>query len=349
MNSPYSRRALLGAAGGTARLMAYALLAITLMALDFRGRYVDRIRSLAGQLVEPLVLLVDLPFQGAERFEEFWSRRGELVDRVRLLEREAVEREAALGELADLAIENRTLRALLDAGRRIERAYLAAELVNIDLDPFAHRILVKRGRADGVVAGMPVVDDRGVLGQVEDVFATTARVILLTDPDHALPVQALPAGERTIAYGTGRVDRMRLNDLPMNTELEVGDLVVTSGLGGRFPAGLPVGRVVELERPSGEPFARADVEPLSAMDRNRLVLILDAEPAPSALDESDPDMPDADPAGERPSPDSAGAAAGDGLDAPAADAAPPDEDGANRADAADGAGDDEDNGDGGGA
>ncbi|MBY6204114.1 rod shape-determining protein MreC [Halomonas denitrificans] len=303
MNSPYSRRALLGAAGGTARLMAYALLAITLMALDYRGRYVDRVRSLAGQLVEPLVLLVDLPFRGAERFEEFWSRRGELVDRVRTLEREAVERQAALGELADLAIENRTLRSLLDAGRRIDREYLAAELVSIDLDPFAHRILVKRGRGDGVAVGMPVIDDRGVLGQVEDVFAATARVILLTDPDHALPVQALPSGERTIAYGTGQVDRMRLNDLPMNTELEIGDLVVTSGLGGRFPAGLPVGRVVELDRPSGEPFARAGVEPLSAMDRNRLVLILDAEPAPSAVDANAAGVPDPGADGERPASD----------------------------------------------
>ncbi len=301
--------------------MAYALLAITLMALDFRGRYVDRVRSMAGQLVEPLVLLVDLPFQGAERFEDFWSRRGELVDRVRNLEREAVEREAALGELADLAVENRTLRALLDAGRRIDRTYLAAELVNIDLDPFAHRILVKRGRADGVAVGMPVIDDRGVLGQVEDVFAATARVILLTDPDHALPVQALPAGERTIAYGTGRVDRMRLNDLPMNTALEVGDLVVTSGLGGRFPAGLPVGRVVVLERPSGEPFARADVEPLSAMDRNRLVLILEAEPGPSAVEPASSVVPDetaltADGSGEiEAADDSATGSTNDGDDA----------------------------------
>lgn len=282
MNSPYSRRALLGAAGGTARLMAYTLLAITLMALDYRGQYVDRFRSLASQLIEPMILLVDLPFHGAEQFDEFWSRRVELVDRVRRLERDAAEREAALGELADLAVENRALRSLLEAGQRLKRDYLAAELVSIDLDPFAHRIVVKRGRSDGVVVGMPVIDDLGVLGQVEDALHATARVILLTDPDHALPVQVLPAGERTIAYGTGRVDRLRLTDLPMNTAVRVDDLVVTSGLGGQFPAGLPVGRVVELERPSGEPFATASIEPLSAMDRNRFVLILEVETDPKA-------------------------------------------------------------------
>lgn len=262
--------------------MAYALFAVTLMALDYRGQYVDRFRTLAGQLIEPMVLLIDLPFHGADRFNEFWARRVELVDRVRRLEREAVERRAALGELHDLNAENRNLRSLLEAGQRMELEYLAAELASIDLDPFAHRIVVKRGRVDEVVVGMPVIDDRGVLGQVEDVLRSTSRVILLTDPDHALPVQVLPAGERTIAYGTGRVDRLRLTDLPMNTAVQVDDLVVTSGLGGRFPAGLPVGRVVALERPPGEPFATASIEPLSAMDRNRLVLIVEVESAESA-------------------------------------------------------------------
>ena len=276
MNGPYGQRALIGVSGGTARLMAYSLLAITLMALDYRGRYVDHLRDFATQLVEPLVLLIDLPFHGADRFNEFWSQRTELVERVRTLEREAVARDAALGELADLAVENARLRALLDVAERQPRRPLVAELAAIDLDPFAHRIVVKRGSTDGVEVGMPVIDARGVLGQVEQVDRFTARIILLTDPDHALPVQVLPSGERTIAYGSGRVDRLRLNDLPMNTTVETGDLIVTSGLGGQFPSGLPVGRLVELERPGGEPFARAEVEPLSSMDRNRMVLILDA-------------------------------------------------------------------------
>lgn len=291
---------LLGVAGGTARLMAYSLLAITLMALDHRGRYVDRVRAVAGELAEPLVLLVDLPFHGATRLKEFWTQRSELVERVRTLEREAIEREASLGEFADLEVENERLRALLDASSRIERRYLAAELASIDLDPFAHRIVVKRGRRDGVRVGMPVIDERGVLGQVESAAGRTSRIILLTDPDHALPVQVLPSGERTIAYGSGTVDQLRLNDLPMNTELEVGDLVVTSGLGGQFPAGLPVGRVAELRRPQGEPFASATVEPLSAMDRNRLVLILEADPEISGTvrveSGSDEDTASAEPA-----------------------------------------------------
>jgi len=279
VNGPYGQRSLISVSGGTARLMAYSLLAITLMALDFRGRYVDHVRDAATQVIEPLVLLIDLPFHGADRLAEFWTRRSELVERIRRLERDAVRKNAMLGDLADLTVENARLRELLDAAPRQTRRYLAAELAAIDLDPFAHRIVIKRGRVDGVEVGMPVIDAGGVLGQVEQVDRNTSRVILLTDPDHALPVQILPAGERTVAYGSGRVDRLRLNDLPMNTAVEVGDLVVTSGLGGRFTAGLPVGRLVALERPAGQPFARAEIEPLAGMDRNRIVLVLQAVPA----------------------------------------------------------------------
>jgi rod shape-determining protein MreC len=315
VNAPYRQRALIGVAGGTARLMAYSLLAIALMALDYRGRYVDRVRDVATQWVEPLVLLIDLPFHGADRLSEFWTQRVELVDRLRRLERRDIEREAALGELADLAAENARLRALLDAAERLERRTLATELAAIDLDPFAHRLVVKRGRVDGVAVGMPVIDADGVLGQVEQTDRATSRVILLTDPDHALPVQILPSGERTIAYGSGRVDRLRLNDLPMNTLVQVGDLVVSSGLGGQFPPGLPVGRVVALERPGGEPFARAEVEPLAGMDRNRLVLILLSSPEPgeNAAEDAGPPADEPPAAGADMDVDAdAGAGPGDG-------------------------------------
>lgn len=284
MNSPVSapQRALIGAAGGTARLMFYTLLAITLMALDYRGRYVDQVRSIAGQAMEPLILLIDLPFTATDRMSEQWVQRSLLVDRVRELEREVLSSRARLAEFDDLSLENDRLRTLLDAALRLERDYVAAEIASIDLDPFAHRVIVKRGRVHGIEIGMPVVDDRGVLGQVEQVNRSTARVILLSDPDHALPVQVLPSGERTIAYGSGSIDRLRLSDLPMNTALEAGDLVVTSGLGGQFPPGLPVGRVRDVERLDGQPFAEASVTPLSAMDRNRMVLIVEAVPAPTA-------------------------------------------------------------------
>ncbi|MDT8408339.1 MAG: rod shape-determining protein MreC [Wenzhouxiangellaceae bacterium] len=298
-SSPAQRGALLEAAGGTARLMFYTLLAITLMALDFRGRYVDRFQQLAGSVVEPLFWAVDLPFSGTRELLENFSSREQLHARVDRLEAEGLQAQAGLGRLRDLEAENRQLRALLGASRPADLQFVAAELASIDLDPFAHRVMVKRGQADGIRAGMPVIDAQGVMGQVDQAFHRMSRVILISDPDHALPVQILPNGERTIAYGTGTLDRLRLTDLPMNTPVAVGDQVVTSGLGGRFAPGLPVGQVVSMSRVSGQAFATAEVQTLSAMARNRMVLIVEMLPHPEAdpapLPGSEPEIDETEP------------------------------------------------------
>ncbi|MFU8877212.1 MAG: rod shape-determining protein MreC, partial [Wenzhouxiangellaceae bacterium] len=249
--------------GGTARLMFYALLAISLMALDYRGQYVEQARGLAEQLAEPVFWLVDLPFVAAHRTRDVLSQRLELQREIDALEMEIAHLRARLLPLADLRIENDRLRQALATAERMEYRPIAAELSSIDLDPFAHRVMIRRGRIHGVKPGMPVIDDRGVLGQIERVQAARASLILISDPDHALPVQILPAGERTIAYGSGSLDRLRLTDLPMNTEIVPGSLVVTSGIGGRFPPGLPVARIVSVERPPGQPFAHAEAVPLA--------------------------------------------------------------------------------------
>lgn len=297
---PGSGRGALAGGIGTTRLMFYALLAISLMALDHRGRYVDRARAWAEQSMEPVFWAVELPFEGIDRLGLELRRRDRLVGRVETLERELARTRARVSLLDDLRFENSRLRALLEVTERSEQRFTAAEIVNVDLNPFAHRLLVRRGRRDGIHTGMPVIDDRAVIGQVDRVFQAMSRVILISDPDHALPVQILPGGERTIAYGSGSLDRLRLTDLPMNAAVAPGDLVVTSGIGERFPAGLPVARIESIERPAGRAFANAQATPLARMDRNRVVLILstgesrdddDAAPAggmPDTATESDP-------------------------------------------------------------
>lgn len=260
--------------------MFYSLLAISLMALDYRGQYVERLRTTATRLAEPIFLVVDLPFSSFERIAHAWRERADAERRIGGLELELARAQARLGRLEDLESENAQLRGLLDTTRRIEQEFIAAEIASVDLDPFAHRIMVRGGRKDGIDAGMPVIDSSGVLGQVERVLTSMAQVILISDPDHALPVQVLPGGERTIAYGSGSLDQLRLTDLPMNAQINPGDLIVTSGIGGRFPPGLPVGRIESVQRQSGQPFATAFATPLAAMDRNRLVLILSPVPRP---------------------------------------------------------------------
>jgi len=276
--------------------MFYALLAISLMALDYRGQYVERFRTVASHLVEPIFWAIELPFSSAERIATSWRDRAATERLISELELEVARARARLGRLADLESENAQLRVLLETARRTEQEFIAAELASVDLDPFAHRILVRRGRGDGIRPGMPVIDSRGVLGQVDQVLVGMSQVILISDPDHALPVQILPSGERTIAYGSGSLDRLRLTDLPMNAQVGPGDLVVTSGIGGRFPPGLPVARIGSIQRQPGQAFATALATPLSAMDRNRLVLILQS--VPRVDDDAQAEVPGPEPAPE---------------------------------------------------
>lgn len=259
-----------------ARLMFYGMLAIVLMALDHRGNYVESLRSLAWRGLEPVILAVEAPFDLGQRLGEELRDRHDLMERLAVLERERREREAELALLDELRDDNRELRALLEASQRLAPEFQAAELMNIDLNPWSHRVLINRGGRDGLEPGQPVMDTRGVMGQVDEVAFSTAQVILISDPDHALPVRVQRTGLRTVAYGSGRINQLRLTDLPMNVDLVPGDVLVTSGLGGAFPAGLPVAEVESVSRPVGEAFARAQVRPVARLDRARHVLVIES-------------------------------------------------------------------------
>lgn len=282
------------AATRIARLMFYGLLSIVLMTLDYRGGYVDSLRGLAWQAMEPVILAVEAPFDLGQRLGEEMRSRHELMERITVLERQRRENRTELALLEELRDDNRELRALLDASQRVAPRFETAELMNIDLNPWSHRVLINRGSRDGLTAGQPVMDSHGVMGQVDEVAYNTAQVILISDPDHALPVRVQRTGLRTVAYGSGRINQLRLTDLPMNVDLESGDILVTSGLGGAFPAGLPVAEVESLSRPVGEAFARAEVRPLARLDRARHVLVVDSPEPDAPSTPADAEMPGED-------------------------------------------------------
>ncbi|MDZ7789202.1 MAG: rod shape-determining protein MreC [Xanthomonadales bacterium] len=282
------------AAARIARLMFYGLLAIVLMTLDYREGYVDSLRTQAWRAIEPVILAVEAPFKMGQRLGEELRQRHALMDRVAILERERRERLAELSLLEELRDDNRELRDLLDASQRLVPDFQSAELMNIDLNPWSHRVLINRGSRDGLEAGQPVMDAFGVMGQIDDVAFNTAQVILISDPDHALPVRVQRTGLRTVAYGSGRINQLRLTDLPMNVDLQPGDILVTSGLGGAFSAGLPVAEVESVSRPVGEAFAKAVVRPIARLDRARHVLVV-SSPEVEADDDTDADA-DATPA-----------------------------------------------------
>lgn len=280
--------------------MFYALLAIVLMTLDYRGQYVERVRDLAVVALEPLVLAIEAPFALGRRLGEELRSRHELLEREAALEHRVQLREAELIRIEELRAENRELRELLETSRRVDLAFKAAQLINVDLNPYSHRVMVNRGRRDGIEVGQTVIDADGVIGQVDRVGLNSAQVILISDPDHALPVQVQRTGFRTIAYGTGRITTLRLNDLPMNVDLETGDVLVTSGLGGIYPPGLPVAEIESLSRAVGEAFASADARPLGRLDRVRHILLVDTvrespNDATVGDDEAEPEEDTAEP------------------------------------------------------
>ncbi|MBT8064389.1 MAG: rod shape-determining protein MreC [Xanthomonadales bacterium] len=258
--------------------MLYGLLAVVLMAMDHRGHWVPRVRSAVEFAVEPVYHVIEWPVHALRNlYGQFQSRRS-LRHENRRLEVELLGQQAELQRLETLVEENRRLRALFEGAESLEFDYRFAELLHVDLDPFSHQVLIDLGRRDDVVPGQAVIDGAGVMGQVEDVHLHYSSVRLISDPNHALPVQINRTGLRTVAFGTGKTGVLNLPSVPLEADIREGDLIVTSGLGERFPGGYPVARVTTIEREEGATFARVWAAPLAALDRGREVLLIVTPP-----------------------------------------------------------------------
>ncbi|MCJ7815767.1 MAG: rod shape-determining protein MreC, partial [Xanthomonadales bacterium] len=251
--------------------MLYGLLAVVLMAMDQRGNYVPRIRDTAGHLAEPAYHVVEWPLRATRNLiMQFQSRRSLRHENEQLRVR-FLQQRAALQRLETLEEENRRLRSLFEGAQGQDFEYRFAELVRVELDPFSHQVLINRGSSDGVTEGQAVIDGAGVMGQVEDVHLHFSTVRLISDPNHALPVQINRTGLRSVALGSGETGSLILNSVPREADVREGDLIVTSGLGDRFPGGYPVARVTEINREEGFTFALIKAAPLAALDRGREV------------------------------------------------------------------------------
>jgi rod shape-determining protein MreC len=256
------------------RFLLLAIVCIALMLLDQREQHLQRVRQALSVVVYPVRLLVDLPFSTWQSARSSFATREALVRDNALLRRERLEAEFRLQRLAALEMENARLRELLDSTARVGSRALIAEILSVDLDPYRQRFDLNRGLVDGVYVGQALIDARGVVGQIVRVGPLTAEAVLITDADHAVPVSVNRNGLRTIAVGTGDSQRLRLPYLTNNADIETGDLLVSSGLGGVFPAGYPVAHVVEGRLRPDQAFAEIIAEPASALDRDREVLLV---------------------------------------------------------------------------
>ncbi len=259
--------------------MMYILLAIVLMLMDQRGHYVPRIRSAMELAFEPVFHIVGWPAKALESLDRHTRARRELRAENKQLQQQLLKIEGSVQIQAALQQENQRLRDLLEATRGRAFTFQFAEMQRVDLDPFSHKVWIDRGVDEGVFIGQAVIDGLGIVGQVEDVHRHFSTVRLISDPDHALPVQINRTGLRTVAYGSGETSHLLMPNVPMQADVTPGDMIVTSGLGDRFPAGFPVGEVERVERDRGETFATVYMRPFAALDRGREVLLIKPQQA----------------------------------------------------------------------
>ena len=258
-----------------ARFLLLAIVCVALMLLDHREQHLVRVRMALDLVVYPVRVAVDLPFSTWHSLRDTFAARDALIAENREFRRERLETEGRLQRLESLERENERLRELLDSTARVGSRALVAEILSVDPGAYRQRFELNRGLVDGVYNGQALIDAQGVVGQIVRVGPLTSEALLITDADHGgVPVSVNRNGLRTIAVGTGDSRRLRLRNITNNASIVVGDLLISSGLGGVFPAGYPVGRVTEVTLRPEQAFAEVIAEPVSALDRDREVLLL---------------------------------------------------------------------------
>jgi rod shape-determining protein MreC len=271
-----------------ARLTFFALLSVFLMVLDARFRYAEPLRQVLGIAAYPLQQIAIAPFTAASRAREFFTTQANLREQNAALRVQNLRDAEDLLTLEALRAENESLRRLLAAKEQLPGDAIFAEIVYAGRDPFSRKVIIDRGAQHGVEPGQPVVDASGVLGQVTRVQPLLAEVTLIVDKDHAVPVQVVRNGLRGVVFGSGDGSTLELRHMASNAEVEAGDLLVTSGLDGMYPRGLPVARVAKVERDAAYAFAKIVGQPVAGTTHHHQVLVLSpATPAPAWAAEPD--------------------------------------------------------------
>lgn len=254
----------------------WVLLSIAMMTVDHRYHYLNSLRDVLSTTIYPFQYLMRLPTDTQEWARQNLAGRGALLEENARLREKQIFLNAQLQKLTILEAENRRLRSLLESTVNAPEKMFIAEMLAVDFNPYRHHILLNRGRQHGVYVGQPVLDQQGVIGQIIHADPLSATAILVTDANHALPVQINRTGVRTLALGTGNLQELKLLHIPNNEDVKVGDLLVTSGLGGRFPRGYPVATITKFE--PGSPFANITARPVAQLDRIREVMLLEDAP-----------------------------------------------------------------------
>ena len=258
----------------TSHMVILIAASIALMTIDHRWHSLELVRSTLSGVLYPLQYTIDLPIRLYYWGDEVLTTHQTLLDKNRQFEQRHLENRVQLQKLDILERENERLRRMLSAIPKTTDRLLIAEIINVDVDPYLHLILLNKGSKNGVYRGQPIIDARGVMGQIVHVGILSSTALLITDASHAIPVQVNRTGLRAVADGTGKKDILKIRHLPHNVDIEEGDLLITSGLGGVFPPNFPVAVINRVERPIGQTFATIEAMPQADLDKSREVLLV---------------------------------------------------------------------------
>ena len=256
------------------RVLTLSFAALLLILLNSYTDYLTPLRAKLGEVATPIYWLADVP----QRLS-LWGRNtlvggDQLQAENAALKEELLIHKRKLQTMASLAAENVRLRHLLNSADTLQDRVLVAELIGVSPDPMSHIVIVNKGAQDGVYLGQPLLDATGLMGQVVEVNRLSSRVLLITDSSHALPVQVNRNGVRAVLEGAGDLYQLQLRHVSNTVDIRAGDLLVSSGLGQRFPVGYPVAEVAEVVHDPGQPFARVIAKPKAQLNRSRHVLLV---------------------------------------------------------------------------
>lgn len=264
-------------ASARVKVVFFALAAIVLLVTDSHLRSLGLIRQVIGTVLYPVQMVALMPRDAAYRVGDYFSSVTALQGELKSLRLQQIQNAQISQQSQLLMAENTQLRKLMAAGERLPVRSVLAEILYDARDAYSRKIVMNRGAQHGVATGQPVIDDAGVVGQVTRVFPFTSEITLLTDRDQAIPVMILRNGLRSVAYGRGQSGLLDLRFIASNADIQKGDLLMTSGIDGIYPAGLSVARVVQVESKSNDAFDRVTCAPLAGIDRNKQFLILLAQ------------------------------------------------------------------------
>jgi rod shape-determining protein MreC len=261
-----------------ARLVFFAVLSLLLMFVDARFRYLESTRSALSVLVSPIQRLATLPNALWQQAGDFFVTQSSLLEENKTLHRQLERDSAQLVQWQSLLLENQQLRNLMTLQQRSQFTGQFAEIVYSERDVFKRKVIINKGSTVNVQAGQVVMDDRGIVGQITRVYPWLSEVTLITEKDQAVPVQVLRSGLRSVAFGAGDTSQLSLRYMPVSTDIQNGDVLVTSGLDGIYPPGIPVAKVEKIERDAAYPFAHIFCTPIGGVDKHRHLLVLSGMP-----------------------------------------------------------------------